>query len=308
MAKKSWEEVSIVVEQGLADTVVDLLSGILPGGIVQERIFGGIFPEDLNQEIGPVRVFGYLPIDDQIEEQRKEIIKTLGSISRSIEPSFLVIEEQNWTTAWQKHYQPIRLGSGLVVVPSWLKNPTPDRTPIYIDPEMAFGSGTHPTTQMSLILLEKSIFETPVNRMIDIGCGSGILSIAAAKLGVREILGVDIDPDAVRLSKANAIKNRVEKNTYFHLGSIGDLKKERTPFYRAPLVAANIIAPILTSLFKQGLCKILLPGGSLVLSGILEEQLPDMLIMLNRHGVIPQTQLQQDEWIALIGIRSNEYR
>lgn len=301
--KKNWKEVSILVEQDLADKVADSLRDILPGGIVQERIFGAVFPQELDQEIGPVRVYGYLPIDDQIKERMEEIIKALGSISHLLEPSFSTIEEQNWAAAWQIRYKPIQLGSSLVIVPSWLKNPTPERTPIYIDPEMAFGSGTHPTTQISLILLEKSISETPVNRMIDVGCGSGILSIAAAKLGVQEILGVDTDPDAIRISKSNAIKNQVEKNTCFQLGSIGDLEEKKAPFNRAPLVVANIIVPILTMLFEDGLSKILLPGGSLVLSGILEEQLPDMLGTLKRHGILLHSQLKQEGWIALIGTR-----
>jgi len=306
MIMKKWEEVSILVEHDLVDDVAGLLGDILTGGIVQERIFDEIFPEDLDQEIGPVRVYGYISIDDQIEKRKEEIIKKLDSISQLLEPSFLTIEEQNWTTAWQKRYQPIQLGSGLVIVPSWLENPTPERIPIYIDPEMAFGSGTHPSTQLSLTLLEKSIFENPVNRMIDIGCGSGILSIAAAKLGVQEILGVDIDPDAVRISKSNAKNNQVDKNTYFQLGSVDDLEEEKTPFNRAPLVVANIIAPILTRLFDDGLSKILLPEGSLVMSGILDEQLPDMLITLNRHGIVPKSQLKQEGWIAIIGIQESE--
>jgi len=306
MVKKNWEEVSILVEQDLADKVADYLGELLPGGIVRERIFAPVFPEEVDQITGPVRVYGYLPIDDQVKERKEEIILTLSSITGSLEPSFSTIEEQNWATAWQIYYRPIQLGSTLVVVPSWLKNPSPDRKPIYIDPEMAFGSGTHPTTQLSLTLLEKSILETPMNNMIDVGCGSGILSIAAAKLGVQEILGVDIDPAAIRISKSNAIKNQVEKNIDFELGSVDDLVQGKTPFNQAPLVVANIIAPILTKLFEDGLNKILLPEGSLVLSGILEEQLPDMLVTLNEHGILPQFHLKQDGWIALIGIRAKE--
>lgn len=304
MVKRNWEEVSILVEHDLADQVADYLGELLPGGIVRERIFAPVFPEEVGRITGPVRVYGYLPMDDLVMERKKEIVLKLSAISGSLEPSFSIIEEQNWATAWQKHYRPIQLGSSLVVVPSWLKNPSPDRKPIYIDPEMAFGSGTHPTTQLALTLLEKSIMETPVNRMIDVGCGSGILCIAAAKLGVQNILGVDIDPAAVRISKSNAIINQVEKNIDFVLGSVDDLVQDKTAINKAPLVVANIIAPILTQLFEDGLNKILLPEGSLVLSGILEEQLPDMLSTLDKHGILPQFQLKQDGWVAIIGIKT----
>ena len=306
MAKSNWEEFSILVDQELAEAVVGALSEIIPGGIVQERVFEGLFPEEINQELGPVRVFGYLPIDSQLDQRReriKEAIYFLGKISSLPEPTFSQLKEQDWTTAWQERYRPIPLGTQLIIVPSWLENPDPDRIVISIDPAMAFGSGTHPTTQMSLILLEEILTKRPITEMIDIGCGTGILSIAAAKLGVDHVVGVDIDLDAVKISQANTQNNQVDDRTFFYQGSIGDILRGTIGISQAPLVVANIITPVLTSLFEDGLVDVLAPGGFLVLSGILEEQFVDFVQILKEYSLDIHSQRQQGEWIALLCAR-----
>jgi ribosomal protein L11 methyltransferase len=306
MTKRIWEEVSILVDQEFAEAVAGALSGIIPGGIVQERIYGSIFPEELHQEVGPVKVYGYLPIDNQLDQRReriKQALYYLGRISSIPEPSFSQIEEKDWTKAWQERYQPIPLGSKLIVVPSWLKNPNLDRIAISIDPTMAFGSGTHPSTQLSLILLEEVITRAPVAEMIDIGCGTGILSIAAAKLGVNHVIGVDIDPEAIMISLANARDNQVHEKTSFFQGSIDEIHQGSFGITRAPLVVANIIAPILTRLFENDLIELLVPGGSLVLSGILEEQLQDFICNLDKYPLEIQSQQKQGEWVALLCVR-----
>jgi ribosomal protein L11 methyltransferase len=306
MTKNNWEEVSILVDQEIAEAVAVALSGIIPGGIVQERVFGGIFPEELNQELGPVRVYGYLPIDNQVDQRRERIKKALyylGTITSLPEPSFSLIKEQDWTTAWQERYQPIPLGTKLIVVPSWLENPKPDRIVISIDPEMAFGSGTHPTTQLSLTLLEEVLMRKPIAEMVDIGCGTGILSIAAAKLGVNQVIGVDIDPDAIRISQKNARDNQVGDRTEFCQGSISKILQGCFGITQAPLVVANIITPTLTKLFADGLVDVIAPGGLLVLSGILEDQLKDFIRDLEKHPLEIQSRRQQGEWIALLCAR-----
>jgi ribosomal protein L11 methyltransferase len=306
MTKSNWEEVSILVDQEFAEAVAGTLSGIIPGGIVQERLLEDKYPEEINQELGPVRVFGYLPIDSQLDQRRERIKKALyylGKISPLPEPSFSQLEDQDWTKAWQERYRPIPLGTQIIVVPSWLENPDPERISISIDPAMAFGSGTHPSTQLSLILLEEVLALTPVTEMIDIGCGTGILSIAAAKLGVNQVIGVDIDSDAIRISKTNAQNNRVGDKIGFYLGSIDEILHGSFGITQAPLVIANIIAPALTRLLEDGLVEMLLPGGFLVFSGILEDQLKDFIRDLEEYSLEIQTQRQQGEWVALLCAR-----
>lgn len=307
-SKKSWIMISVLVEQELAEPVASALSGIIPGGLVFERNYGGVFPHELDTVQVPVRVYGYLPVDKKLENRRKEITKALDRLTAIFplpDPVYSPLDEQDWATAWQKDYHPIPLGSLLIVVPSWLENPAPERIPVYMDPGMAFGSGTHPTTQLSLILIEECLAENPAAEMLDIGCGSGILSIAGAKLGVRSVLGLDIDPDAIKVSLANAEKNQVGDKTNFTLGSVKELIRKELQFSRAPLVVANIIVPVLTRLFEDGLRDTVSPEGNLILSGVLQEQLPGILTLLDRHGFNLKIKRQQGEWVGLWGSREN---
>jgi ribosomal protein L11 methyltransferase len=139
--------------------------------------------------------------------------------------------------------------------------------------------------------------------MIDIGCGTGILSITAAKLGVKEVIGLDIDQDAINISRLNAANNQVEEATRFLQESIEELMMGGLVPSHAPLVIANIIAPTLTKLFEEGLAKLVSPRGTLILSGILEGQHPEIITQMENAGFKHQSTLQQDEWVALIGTK-----
>ena len=307
--EEHWIEVSLLVNQELVEAVASALSEIIPGGVVLERIIDGVFPHELDLEVGPVRVYGYLPVDNNLEERRDKVMRALfylGRISPIPDPVFSTLKGKDWATAWQKHYRPIPLGPRLIVVPSWLENPAPERIPIFMDPGMAFGSGTHPSTQLALILLEKCLAENPSSEMIDIGCGSGILSIAAVKLGVFSVLGVDTDPDAVRIARTNAEINRVDDQTNFAQGSVPELLRNDFQLSQASLITVNIIVPILEKLFEEGLRETITPGGNIVFSGILEDQLASMLDLLTDQGIKLRNQCQQGEWIALWGSREGK--
>lgn len=217
---QKWIEFSIEVDQDMADLVGNALIGILPAGLVSERVFEEVFPHELDQVSGPIRIFGFYP-EEEDQVYRDRILQALDGLKFRVDlpdPSFSSLENKNWTAAWQERYQPIPVGARLIVVPSWLENPDPERIPIFIDPGMAFGSGTHETTQLSLAMLEMCLTDRPQTELIDVGCGSGILSIAAAKLGVERILGVDTDPEAIRVSKENAKKIMFKKPAHFTPG------------------------------------------------------------------------------------------
>ena len=300
--KNEWLEFSLILEQDQVGLVSDRLTGIVSSGLVTERIYGDLFPHELDTVIVPVRLYGYLPIDAKLESARSAIISTLLELSQDLslpELVFTPLKNQNWATAWQERYEPIPLGERLIIVPSWLENPQPDRLEINMDPGMAFGSGTHPTTQLSLILLEKCLDEIKVRQMIDIGSGSGILSIAGCKLGAERVLGVDNDPEVIPVSAANADRNKVSGQVDFQLGSVEEILSGKFGFNQVPLVTANIIAPILTSLFEKGMAEIVSPGGTLLLSGILNEQLPAMLAVITNQQLIVREQSQAEDWIAL---------
>jgi len=299
--EQQWIEFSIEVDQDMADLVGNTLIGILPVGLVSERVFEEVFPHELDQVSGPIRIFGfYLEEEDLVYRDR--ILQALNGLKPKIDlpvPSFSSLENKNWTAAWQERYKPIPVGDRLIVVPSWLENPDAERIPIYIDPGMAFGSGTHETTRLSLAMLEKCLTEKSHTELIDVGCGSGILSIAAAKLGVERILGVDSDPEAIRVSRENAKKNNLKKAGTFHSGSVQEILSEKFSLPRATLVVANIIAPVLEELFEEGLGDIVSPEGHLVLSGILEDQLPAILNRLEQSDFKVRNTLRQGEWVAV---------
>jgi ribosomal protein L11 methyltransferase len=171
---------------------------------------------------------------------------------------------------------------------------------------MAFGTGTHPTTQLCLGLVE-DFFAPLVGksdlRVIDVGCGSGILSIAALKLGAESALGVDIDPEAINASADNALLNDVYPKLTLGNGSIAEVMDGRFGIWNGNLVLANILAPVLIQLLDQGLGELLLPDGWLILSGILAEQSPEVEQALQAHGFYLADKRQMGDWVAIAASR-----
>src|SRR5215213_10799653 len=197
----NWLEVSLTVNGELAEAVADVLARFAFSGVMMEQGVKYTDDEDAGTPTGPITVRAYLEMNGQIEETRQKLEESLYYLGR-IQPlpaaSYKEIADQNWMEAWKQHYKPILLGERLVIVPAWMDSPEPNRIAIKIDPGMAFGTGTHPTTQLCLELMEffftqSSIENRKLDTLIDVGCGSGILSIAAIKLGARTALGVDID-------------------------------------------------------------------------------------------------------------------
>ena len=153
----SWLEVSLTVDGEMAEAVAEVLARFIPNGVAIESTAIYADPEDEGYPIGPLRVCGYLPVDDRLEETRhkvEEALWYLGRISPLPAPQFRTVQEQDWAEAWKQHYHPIAIGQRLIIVPAWLESPDPARIPIRMDPGMAFGTGTHPTTQLCLELAE----------------------------------------------------------------------------------------------------------------------------------------------------------
>lgn len=294
------------VDGELAEPVADLLADHVPGGVVMEESDPEAGEGDSRP---PVRVYGYLPVDGKLQERKEAIERALWHLSQ-IEslprPAFQPLEVEDWRTAWQKNYRPISLGERLIVVPAWMASPDEEREAIFISPGMAFGSGTHPSTQLALAMIDEVLLEedAPPEGMIDVGCGSGILSIAAVKLGVPAVWAVDHDPQAVRVAEENVLENDVQGQVEVQLGSVADITEGSLGIRQAPLVCANIIAPILKTLFMEGLADLVQPRGTLILSGILDEQAPELVDLLDEHGFRHPTRLQQKDWVALRGQKS----
>ena len=304
MSKATWLEVSLIVNGELAEAVAEVLARYIPAGVVIESTAVYAGPEDENgQAVGPLRVCGYLPVDDQLEETRRKIeegLWYLGRISPLPAPVFRPFEEINWVEAWKEHYHPIPVGEELMIVPAWLEPETGGRMPIRIDPGMAFGTGTHPTTQLCLALTEAFFQQAGGNpRVLDIGCGSGILAVAALKLGAVHALGVDIDPLAMEASQQNAALNGVTEGLELGVGSVAEVRRGQFSLQQGELVYANILAPVLVRLLDEGLGELVSPGGWLVLSGILTEQSPEVEAALRQHNLALLERRQVGDWVAL---------
>ena len=297
----SWLEVSLNVNGELAEAVADVLARFAPNGVVVEN---GVYFKDADDpgtSLDEVNVRAYLPVDGKLEETRQrleEALWHLGSIQPLPEALFTPIADQNWMEAWKEHYKPIPVGEKLIIVPAWLDSPDASRIPIRIDPGMAFGTGTHPTTQLCLELLEKYI--QPGMDVIDVGCGSGILSIGALKLGAGRALAVDIDQAAVDATRENADANAINSGLLVSLGSLDELLSGKFEFQQAPLVLANILASILIRLIEDGIGKLVSRNGLLILSGILEEQVENIVQVSAKHGFKLLEKRQIGDWVALV--------
>jgi ribosomal protein L11 methyltransferase len=298
----NWLEVSLTVNGELAEAVADVLARFAYSGVMMEQGVKYTDDEDAGTPTGPIIVRAYLEMNDQIEETRQKLEESLyylGRIQPLPTPSYKQIADQNWMEAWKQHYKPILIGERLVIVPAWMDSPDPNRVAIKIDPGMAFGTGTHPTTQLCLELMEKEFATRHPSLVIDVGCGSGILSIAAIKLGATSALGVDIDTDSIRNARENANANHVVDKLILEVGSVQEILDGKFTFRTAPLVIANILAPVIIRLFDAGLAELIEDSGAIILSGILQEQEQNVVKAAQAKGLRMDERKQIGDWVAL---------
>lgn len=300
MAESQWLEVSVWVENGeLAEAVAEVLSRYVQNGVVTEREAIHAVGYDTGVAVGAYHVFGYLPVDEHIEEIRQQLSEGLwhlNLIQPVPDPTFRTIHDQNWMEAWKDHFHPIPVGERLMIIPAWVENPDPKRLPIAIDPNMAFGTGTHPTTQLCMILLEK--YALPGQPVIDLGCGSGILSIAAVKLGIPRVVAVDIEMDSVKATKENAERNGVLDAIQVGQGSVKEILAGAYTLKNAPLLLVNILATIIVRLLDEQLVELIQPGGIGLFSGILAEHETDFLDKAKDSGLQVLERQVQGDWVA----------
>jgi ribosomal protein L11 methyltransferase len=304
--KMNYLEVSLTVNGELAEAVADVLGRFAPNGVTTEQGVKFVNDEDEGTPTGDIMVRAYLPADENLEETRQkleEALYYLGMIHPLPAASFTPIADQNWMEAWKARYKPIPIGKRLIILPVWIDSPEPQRVPIKIDPGMAFGTGTHPTTQLCLELLELTMDQALATSVIDVGCGSGILSVAALKLGAQTALAVDIDQASVKNTRENAEFNAIGEELIIGLGSVDEVRAGKFPFKTAPVVLANILAPVLIRLFEAGMADLVETGGALILSGILEHQAQDVLAAAQKHGMTFKDQRQIADWVALLVVK-----
>lgn len=204
-----------------------------------------------------------------------------------------ILEDKDWVRAWMDDYHPMAFGDRLWVCPSWREPPQPDAVNLMLDPGLAFGTGTHPTTALCLSHLDQIIKGDEL--IVDFGCGSGVLGIAALLLGAKQMVGIDIDPQALIATRDNADRNNIPESVYqVYL-------PDAAPDVKADVLVANILAGPLTEL-APAIAALIRPGGQLALSGLLAEQ-ATMISECYQTWFEMDAPTQQGDWILLSGIR-----
>jgi ribosomal protein L11 methyltransferase len=297
-----WLELSVEADSEAVEAVSEILARVAPGGTTIEPGFD-LVDEGLGARIAPERpatIRAYVPAFDTAATERATatVSEALGHLQAfGLRPigdlQTRIVDEADWATAWQEHFQVLHLGRRLVIKPSWRRHSrTGDEVVIDLDPGMAFGTGLHPTTRLCLIALEERADRGPLGRVLDVGCGSGILSIAAVRLGATRALGLDIDPIAVEATVANARHNRVGKRVRAREGSV---PSDEGPF---DTVLANLIAGVLMEIAPD-LAAELVPGGTLVGSGIFIDREAGTRQALEAAGFEVTGRWHESDWVAL---------
>lgn len=296
---QAWVEVMVSCDAELAETISEIFSRYVTHGVVTETEVKYDDAEEIPLDFGPVKVIGYIAFDDQIETKKEQIEQALwhlNLIQPIPKPVYRKIEDQNWMESWKKFYQPIQIGEKLMILPAWFDNPSEERIAIKIDPSLAFGTGMHPTTQLCLALAEP--FVKADSTAIDVGCGSGILAIAAALLGAKKVLAVDLDTPSIEAAHLNAAANQVETKIELSQGSLDEILTNTFSFNQAPLVMVNILAPIILRLFKSGLAELVSDQGFLVLSGILDRQADEVQTEAEARGFKMLEKRLINDWVG----------
>jgi ribosomal protein L11 methyltransferase len=299
-----WFEVSLVVDGELAEAVADVLARFAPTGVVIESTEVKDSDDSQGEIIGPLRVCAYIIADHSWEDVKQKIEESLwylGSIQALPPTQFKKIQQENWMENWKQHFNPIEVGEKFVIVPIWHTNPNPERIEIKMDPGMAFGTGTHPTTQLSLSLLEKYLSKN--DNVFDVGCGSGILSVGAIKLGAKAAYGTDIDVGSIKVAKKIGEMNLVQESTHFEMGSVEEFQSEIFPINKAEIVVANILTPILIKLLNIGMGELVTSDGKLLLSGILDIKLDEITNCLHNNGFKIIEKITDKDWVGIAAIR-----
>ena len=304
----AWLELAVEADIEAVEAVSEILGRVSSGGTTVEPAFD-LIDEGLGARVDPGRpaiVRGYVPARDAsaAEAAAATTAEALGHLQafglRTIgELRTRTVHEEDWAEAWKAYFPVMRIGRRLVIRPTWRRHRRVlDDVVLALDPGMAFGTGLHPTTRLCLTSLESIADEGRVDRarVLDVGCGSGILAIAAVKLGASEALGVDTDPIAIESTVANARRNRLARRIHARVGSL----PSGEPAF--DVVLANLIAGVLVPL-ADSLGTELRPDGTLVASGIFVDREAEVLSAFEAAGLVVQARSSEGDWVALTAIR-----
>ncbi|MFT8317555.1 MAG: 50S ribosomal protein L11 methyltransferase [Sporolactobacillus sp.] len=310
-----WSEICIHTTEEAIEPITNILYEAGAGGVVIEDSMdlakdgsteaGATYQLDPNDYPNEgVNVKAYLPVNSFLGETVAEMKQALANLIQydiHLEPDCLSISERNeeeWATAWKKYYKPVAIGKEFIITPTWIdyQEPVAERKIIELDPGMAFGTGTHPTTVLCIEALE-SVITTDV-RVLDIGTGTGVLAIAAAKLGAESVLGVDLDEVAVQSAKLNVKLNKVQDRVLIRRN---DLIKSLKPGY--DVIVGNLLAELVIRLAAAQVDDLLNPGGKLIVSGIIRTKKDQVSAALTSAGLTLMETREREDWVCLVAVK-----
>ena len=308
----AWLEVTVQTDPGNVDQTAAALTAAGFSELViedqqefsdfleQNRACWDYIDEKLQQQLkGLSRIRLYLE-DTDVKglEKLEALVKKLG-----LQMQKNSLAEENWEESWKDNYPPVELGKRLVILPYWLEQSYEgDRVPVILDPGLTFGTGSHPSTQMVIEAMEETV--KAGDRCLDLGSGSGILSITALRLGAKQAVGVDIDPKAENMARENAAANGYGSDAFTAL--TGDVTADSALMTRLAggydLVLVNIVADVIIHLAPV-LPNFLTSGSTLICSGILDSRLEDVLGALERAGIEAVRVCAKEDWRCIIAKR-----
>lgn len=299
-----WLELTVQTHPEAVESVSELLNRFTTGGVAIEEPIELIDEgQDYRVLTGqPIKIHAYLPIDGKEEQARQQVAEGLWHLS-NLGPQFVgdlqtrIVHEEDWANAWKDHFHVTHIGQRLVIRPSWRDyTPKADEVVLELDPGMAFGTGLHPTTRMCLEQVEQRT--RPGMRVLDVGTGSGILALAAAKLGAVSVHCIDNSSVAVESATANAAINHLSDRITVNLGELDEAESTRLSG-QYDLVLANIIARVIGSI-APNLARVVVTGGLLITSGIIEERRHEAEQPLMSAGLKLIGQIMIDDWVTLV--------
>jgi len=287
-----WLEISLATSAENAEAVADVLARFVSGGtaITGETQTAG----------APLTVRAYLPeaaASASAQQQVRQAIWHLSQISPLPEPTFQWIDGEDWAESWKASFHPLAIGQRLLILPPWVPQTDRSRMPLVLDPGMAFGTGAHPSTRMCLEALENLV--QPGDLVVDLGCGSGILDVAAVLFGASHVLACDIDEHAIAATLRGAELNAVASQIEVFRGSWPEAAARLADRRPADILVANILAPILRRMLGEGLADLVGPAGWIVLAGILEEQRDELDAAARQAGLTLEAEARDGVWVTL---------
>jgi ribosomal protein L11 methyltransferase len=304
MSPASWLELAVEADIEAVEAVSEILGRFAPGGTSVEPAFE-LVDEGLSARVDasrPAVVRAYVPARDAASAHAaaREAEAALGHLQafglRPIgELRTRLVDEADWADVWKAHFPVMRIGRRIVIRPTWRRHRAqPEDVVLALDPGMAFGTGLHPTTRLCLAAVEAAADRGDLDRarVLDVGCGSGILAIAAARLGAAHVLGIDIDPIAVEATIANARRNRLARRIHARIGSLPSAESPHD------IVLANLIASVLIALAVP-LRDELRPGGLLLASGIFVDREAEVAAAFRSAGLDVVERTVEGDWVAL---------